>query len=396
MTSESTNNDIVVEEEQETNDDDGWGITSALSSWGFPTAVTGEEETTDDTAAATTGTTSALSSWGFTTTTEETTTATEDNTAAIDITTSEGLVVGEQQEEEPGTVGEDVLAGLEDAATAVEDAATSAASFISGSMTAFFGGTEDNNDDAGTTNATKTKEEPPFTSTENNNTSAMEIAESMTSMPLTLMSSAATTLGISTNLNPSEWITDLEKQSLSKDPHTKLREFLDAYLQIFPKASYEEWIEECLVNIEGWEKEEAVVDESFYAEDSVHREVWNERNSLDGIDLEGVDIEDEDEGGEVVNSFEEEEEEGGDGKGETTKKSPKNKRKGRQYVPARATKQQQQQHEEEDDDEIVFVSEADGDGNFDTPKKGDVGKANLDTSKGGGDDDDDDLHDLVN
>jgi NMD protein affecting ribosome stability and mRNA decay len=44
-------------------------------------------------------------------------------------------------------------------------------------------------------------------------------------------------------------------------------------------------VEELLVK-EGWDDGSAVVDNSFYADKSIHRNLWNERNMQDGIGVE--------------------------------------------------------------------------------------------------------------
>lgn len=80
-----------------------------------------------------------------------------------------------------------------------------------------------------------------------------------------------------------EWIDDLQKEQFEKDPHTKLRESLDAFLEEHPRAAYEDWVEHFLEVSEGWDEGSAVVDDTFYLEKSNHRIVWNERNIEDGI-----------------------------------------------------------------------------------------------------------------
>lgn len=84
------------------------------------------------------------------------------------------------------------------------------------------------------------------------------------------------------DLNPlnniaSQWVNDLERQSNANDPHSTLRHHLDAHLKDWPNATYEEWVEESLVALEKWDRGSAVVDDTFYLEGNVHRNLWNER-----------------------------------------------------------------------------------------------------------------------
>lgn len=82
-----------------------------------------------------------------------------------------------------------------------------------------------------------------------------------------------------------EWIDDLQKENDQKDPHKGLRDSLDEFLKERPCAKYEEWVEHLLIS-EGWDEDSAVVDDSFYWEKSSHRNVWNERNIIDGIKVD--------------------------------------------------------------------------------------------------------------
>ena len=82
-----------------------------------------------------------------------------------------------------------------------------------------------------------------------------------------------------------EWIDELERDNAEQDPYKRLREHLDEYVAANPRGTYEEWIK-LWVNEEGWE---AVVDNSYYAEESVHRNLWNEKNYKDGILVEDED-----------------------------------------------------------------------------------------------------------
>ena len=124
------------------------------------------------------------------------------------------------------------------------------------------------------------------------------------------------------------WIEDLEQQHTNEDPHKHIRENLDRYLQgqgqrHSPSAaaaasmsgdgntgtttrdgsggSYEEWI---LQGFEGWDDEEEEEEDKeqqqqqqqqqhykeipaqYYAEECIHRNIWNERVHRDGIRIE--------------------------------------------------------------------------------------------------------------
>ena len=54
----------------------------------------------------------------------------------------------------------------------------------------------------------------------------------------------------------------------------------------WPKSTYEHWVEEYLCTA-GWDTGSAVVDDTFYYENSVHRNIWNERMSVDDPNLGG-------------------------------------------------------------------------------------------------------------
>lgn len=86
------------------------------------------------------------------------------------------------------------------------------------------------------------------------------------------------------NLKPAGWIKDLEDENAENEPLRDLRKSLDAFVEAHPRGSYEDWVEVVLTQ-EGWDEGSAVVDNTFYAEESVHRNLWNERNYADGIDV---------------------------------------------------------------------------------------------------------------
>ena len=71
----------------------------------------------------------------------------------------------------------------------------------------------------------------------------------------------------------SSWINDLQKESIANDPHNKFRTHLNNHLKDFPKSDYEMWVEEALT----FAGDIAVVDETFYRESSIHRNIWNEK-----------------------------------------------------------------------------------------------------------------------
>jgi len=71
----------------------------------------------------------------------------------------------------------------------------------------------------------------------------------------------------------SSWINDLQKESIANDPHNKFRTHLEKHLQDFPKSDYEMWVEEALT----FAGDIAVVDDTFYRESSIHRNIWNEK-----------------------------------------------------------------------------------------------------------------------
>ena len=84
----------------------------------------------------------------------------------------------------------------------------------------------------------------------------------------------------------SKWINELEK---ADDEHRPLRTHLVAHLKDWERSTYEEWVEECLVAIDGWDRSSAVVDGTFYEEDSLHRRLWNQR--MEAIGDEGRMVE---------------------------------------------------------------------------------------------------------
>mmetsp|Transcript_16552 Transcript_16552/g.37059 ORF Transcript_16552/g.37059 Transcript_16552/m.37059 type:complete len:364 (-) Transcript_16552:89-1180(-) len=84
----------------------------------------------------------------------------------------------------------------------------------------------------------------------------------------------------------SKWINELEK---ADDEHRPLRAHLLAHLKEWERSTYEEWVEECLVAIDGWDRSSAVVDGTFYEEDSLHRRLWNQR--MEAIGDEGRTVE---------------------------------------------------------------------------------------------------------
>ena len=84
-----------------------------------------------------------------------------------------------------------------------------------------------------------------------------------------------------------EWINDLQQEETEKDPYKRLKDHLNEYITKTPRGNYKEWIE-LWIGEEGWDDGSGsiIVDSSFYAKESVHRTLWNERNYEDGIAID--------------------------------------------------------------------------------------------------------------
>jgi hypothetical protein len=93
----------------------------------------------------------------------------------------------------------------------------------------------------------------------------------------------------------SEWIEDLEKEQQDQDPYRNLKNHLDAYVTANPRGAYEEWVR-LWISEHGWggeddqkEGDDDCINISYYQEESVHRNHWNERNYEDGINIDDED-----------------------------------------------------------------------------------------------------------
>ena len=124
--------------------------------------------------------------------------------------------------------------------------------------------------------------------TADNNITSITTTEEDTAPPSTIEKDALSSLLEYNPLNSiaSSWINNLERQSKLSDPNHKLRSHLEIHLNDWPKSTYEHWVEEYLCTA-GWDTGSAVVDDTFYYENSVHRNIWNERMSVDDPNLGG-------------------------------------------------------------------------------------------------------------
>ena len=211
--------------------------------------------------------TAALGGWGFGGSTDE-----ADNTPSV-VAESASNPVEEEEWKHQAEAVEDAAAaavafltgGGPSATTAAESveeavggAASAASSFFSGASE-FLAGVNPTSDAAG----------------------AAADASATTAPPTDADDPTASTLRSLYNMNPlnklaSGWIDDLERQNADADPHRDLRAHLSNHLKDWPRSTYEEWVEEALCALEGWDAGSAVVDDTFYTEDSVHRNVWND------------------------------------------------------------------------------------------------------------------------
>jgi len=257
-------------------EDGGWGLSSVTAAlgggWGFgagadpgvESATTGTEEeqqddewkhqaeTIEETAAAAVA--AASSFFSGTAVTGTTATSSTEETEAAPAREA-------KEDEEWNEKAENVEHVIEDATAA---AAAAASSFFSGATEYLTGG------------SATAAEAAPEATTASTSTSADPTAAALRSLAdLNPMSKLA-----------SGWIDDLEKQNAESDPHRKLRDHLDGHLGEWPRSSYEEWVEEALRVLDGWDDGSAVVDDTFYMEDSVHRNIWNERNAEDDDGVE--------------------------------------------------------------------------------------------------------------
>jgi len=226
-------------------DDDGWGlsaVTAALGGWGFG----GSHEEADDTAQPI-----ALGSVESDPVEEE---DWKHQAEAVEGAAAAAVAFLTGSGPSATTAAEGVEEAMEEAAHA---ASAAASSFFSGATQFLSGGGED----------------ATATSTSSNAAAPPPDAGDPTASALRALS----------ELNPmnklaSGWIDDLERENTAADPHRELRAHLDNHLQDWPRSTYEEWVEEALCALEGWDQGSAVVDDTFYSEGSVHRNIWNETN----------------------------------------------------------------------------------------------------------------------
>ena len=212
--------------------------------------------------------TAALGGWGFGGSTDE-----ADNTPSAVVESASGPVEEEEWKHQAEAVEDAAAAavafltggGGPSATTAAESvegamggAASAASSFFSGASE-FLAGANPTSDAAG----------------------AGASASATTATPTDADDPTASTLRSLYNMNPlnklaASWIDDLERQNADAGPHRDLRAHLDSHLKDWPRRTYEEWVEEALCALEGWDAGSAVVDDTFYTEDSIHRNVWND------------------------------------------------------------------------------------------------------------------------
>ena len=234
---------IAAEAKNTNGDDGGWGlssVTAALGGWGFGGS-------TDE---ADTAPTTALGSVEADPAEEEDwkhqAEAVEDAAAAaVAFLTGSGPSAT--------TAAESVEEAMEEAANA---ASAAASSFFSGA-TEFLSGVGE--DAAAASTATDTAAVPP---PDANDPTASALRSFYELNPMNKLASG--------------WIDALERENADADPHRDLRAHLDNHLKDWPRSTYEEWVEEALCALDGWDQGSAVVDDTFYSEDSVHRNIWNE------------------------------------------------------------------------------------------------------------------------
>lgn len=226
-------------------DDDGWGLSSV---------------------------TAALGGWGFGGSNDEADTAP---------TTALGSVETDPVEEED----------WKHQAEAVEDAAAAAVAFLTGSGPSATAAAENVEEAMGeAANAASAAASSffsgatEFLSGVGDDTAAASTAAAAAAVPPPDANDpTASALRSFYELNPmnklaSGWIDALERENADADPHRDLRAHLDNHLRDWPRSTYEEWVEEALCALDGWDQGSAVVDDTFYSEDSVHRNIWNETN----------------------------------------------------------------------------------------------------------------------
>jgi hypothetical protein len=239
---------------QASSQSDMWGLTAALGNWGFG-GLTTNEATAEEQESS-----------------EEKKDATTENVAKL---ASDAELAAMENEM-------DSVAAA--AAMAVTSAIWSSLETLKTTTTTTTAAAENREDatTAATTEAEVPLSDAELAAMENEIDSAAAAAQTAVSSAIW---SSLETLSEFTASKPAAWIEELEREHTEKDPNHKLRQSLDVFVELHPRATYEEWVEELLVK-EGWDDGSAVVDNSFYAEKSSHRNLWNERNMQDGIGVE--------------------------------------------------------------------------------------------------------------
>ena len=210
--------------------------------------------------------TAALGGWGFGGSNDEADTA--PTTAAL------GSVEAGPAEE----------ADWQQQAEAVEDAAAAAVAFLTGSGPSATSAAESVEEAMGeAANAASSAASSFFSGATEFLSSVGEDTAAGAAPPPDANDPTASALRSFYELNPMNklaggWIDALERKNADADPHRELRAHLDNHLKDWPRSTYEEWVEEALCALDGWDQGSAVVDDTFYSEDSVHRNVWNETN----------------------------------------------------------------------------------------------------------------------
>lgn len=226
-------------------DDGGWGlssVTAALGGWGFG----GSNDEAD------TAPTTALGSVESDPVEEE---DWKHQAEAVEGAAAAAVAFLTGGGPSATTAAESVEEAMEEAANA---ASAAASSFFSGATEFLSGGGEDT---AAASTAAATSAVPP-PDADDPTASALRAFYELNPM----------------NKLASGWIDALERENADADPHRELRAHLENHLKDWPRSTYEEWVEEALCALDGWDQGSAVVDDTFYAEDSVHRNIWNETN----------------------------------------------------------------------------------------------------------------------
>jgi len=237
-----------------------------------PTASSGGGDDDDDGGWGLSSVTAALGGWGFGGSGDE-----ADNMPSTALGSVESDPVEEEEWKHQAEAVEDAAAAAvafltgsgpsaTTAAESVEEAMEGAASAATAAASSFFSGASDflaganPTGDAAAADANATTAPPP----DANDPTASALRSLYDLNPMNKMASG--------------WIDALERENADADPHRDLRAHLDNHLKDWPRSTYEEWVEEALCALEGWDAGSAVVDDTFYIEGCVHRNIWNETN----------------------------------------------------------------------------------------------------------------------